>query len=157
MTTIQVMSANRLTSFVSSFQNISTMNRSLISIADPNDNFVYVPDGIFSHGILRLQFHDVDEVHEYMMVGDRKMTYYPMNENQAQEVARFVNNVWDKIDCLIVQCHAGISRSAGIAAAISKHYFQDDAFYFGFISPYIPNRKCYSLVLEALYVYGDQK
>jgi predicted protein tyrosine phosphatase len=49
---------------------------------------------------------------------------------QAREIAKFVIQYQD-IDTLIVHCDAGISRSAGIAAAISKWYFGSEINIYG--------------------------
>jgi len=68
---------------------------------------------------------------------------------QAKQIADFVKR-HNSIEALIVQCDAGISRSAGIAAAISKWAFGEDSKYFG--NPlYRPNMRCYSYMIRALY------
>lgn len=52
-------------------------------------------------------------------------------------------------DKLIVHCEAGISRSAGVAAAIMKAWNGDDGPVFN--NPrYMPNMTCYRKVLSAL-------
>jgi hypothetical protein len=47
-----------------------------------------------------------------------------------------------------VQCDAGISRSAGIAGAISKYYLNKDQWVF---NRYRPNMHCYTKVLQKFY------
>lgn len=71
-----------------------------------------------------------------------------MQESDAKIVKNFINQVQDKIDCLIVHCEAGQSRSAGVAAAIAKAKFNDDEFYF---KNYRPNFRCYKLVLNEFF------
>ncbi len=53
----------------------------------------------------------------------------------------FVDEIW-------VQCEMGISRSAGIAAAISEHFELDSTGILN-IKNYIPNMLCYNLTKEA--------
>lgn len=71
-----------------------------------------------------------------------------MNKNQARAVVNFVNKWKEKVNLIIVHCGAGISRSAGVAAAIGKYLNGDDTFVFN--NPkYIPNRNCYRQTLNA--------
>lgn len=72
-----------------------------------------------------------------------------ITQMQAREIAKFVIQYQD-IDTLIVHCDAGISRSAGIAAAISKWYFGSDDWVFD-NNMYHPNMRCYNFMLEELY------
>lgn len=67
----------------------------------------------------------------------------------SERLARFIKEMTkrDDIERLIVHCGAGQSRSAGVAAAISKYLFNDDERFF---REKTPNRRCYRLVLEAL-------
>lgn len=53
----------------------------------------------------------------------------------------FVDEIW-------VHCEMGISRSAGIAAAISEHFELDSTDIMN-NSNYIPNMLCYNLTKEA--------
>lgn len=70
-----------------------------------------------------------------------------MTEEDAQKIATFVKRHEDKK--IIVHCDAGVSRSAGIVAAIMKYYTGDDSRIFD--SPrYCPNMLCYRLTLNAL-------
>lgn len=52
--------------------------------------------------------------------------------------------------CVVCQCEAGISRSAGTAAALAKIYNGDDTPFFRL--PYIPNRLIYRTILS---VYAE--
>lgn len=66
----------------------------------------------------------------------------------AEKIVDFVNAYKDKVDTIIVHCEAGISRSSGVAAAITKYFGGDDKSIFD--SPkYCPNMACYNAVLEA--------
>lgn len=44
----------------------------------------------------------------------------PLSERQAQQIVRFVKANAERIDTLVVHCHAGISRSPGAALAIAE-------------------------------------
>jgi predicted protein tyrosine phosphatase len=44
----------------------------------------------------------------------------PLSEGQARQVARFVRANAERIDTLLVHCHAGLSRSPGAATAIAE-------------------------------------
>jgi predicted protein tyrosine phosphatase len=47
-------------------------------------------------------------------------TLCPLSQAQARQVARFVRANADRIDTLLVHCHAGLSRSPGAATAIAE-------------------------------------
>jgi hypothetical protein len=87
--------------------------------------------------ILELCFDDVEEDCNNELA---------MKYKDAIAVADFVNSLKD-IDILYVHCEAGISRSAGVAAAISKALTGDDAYFFE--RPFCPNMNCYKLTLKA--------
>ena len=71
-----------------------------------------------------------------------------MSEKDAMEIALFVQRVYPMVKQIIVQCGAGISRSAGVCAAIMKTKEGDDSPVFD--NPrYCPNMLCYRLVMEA--------
>lgn len=108
----------------------------IISITDmgsSNVNFNTKNKEIFS--ILRLQFEDVD-------------TETGISRDDAKLIAKFVNNVKNNVDMIIVNCEAGISRSAGVCAGISKYLDDDDMWVFNDWK-YYPNKRCYRYVLDA--------
>ena len=69
-----------------------------------------------------------------------------MTDKDAQNVVQFVRENRDKR--IIVHCDAGISRSAGVAAAISKYLTGDDGRFFR-SGEYDPNMWCYTKTLMA--------
>lgn len=110
----------------------------VISVSTPDEQYDMNIYGSIYNGIkriLRLSFDDVDN-------GSLAMT-----EGDAASIAEFVEENKDKT--IIVHCDAGISRSAGIAAAIMKHYNGDDTPIFN-SRLYCPNMLCYRMVLEKL-------
>lgn len=75
-----------------------------------------------------------------------------MTTGQAYKVHKFLDRAINTLefDRVIVQCEAGQSRSAGVAAALMKFYNGDDFLIFG--SPrYTPNMRCYRTMLEEMY------
>ena len=86
--------------------------------------------------VLPLKFDDLD-------FGPTAMT-----EKDAEKIVNLINNLPDKCRHVVVHCEAGISRSAGVAAAIMKHLYGVD--WVIFENPrYNPNMHCYQTLLEA--------
>lgn len=72
-----------------------------------------------------------------------------MTQTDAQKIARCIHHVWNHTELCIVHCTAGISRSAGICAAILKWATGNDDDIFQNPS-YRPNMHCYQIMLNAL-------
>lgn len=130
----------------------------MISISDPC--MVYETAPFFSPAnrvldILRLTFADADGVGSHVWVpqeathghGRQAAVEDLMTAADAQRIARFLHRHPDRD--VIVHCDAGLSRSAGVAAAILKHFNGDDSPVFD-SGKYYPNMWCYRLTLEAL-------
>ena len=107
-------------------------------ILDENDNLIHR---------MHLEFEDWDANNDGEIV---------MSDDDARMVARFVRIAYyGSIDCdLYVNCEAGQSRSAGVAAAISKVLFDDDERFFRM---YHPNMLCYRKVYNALSELFDEE
>lgn len=96
---------------------------------------------------LYLQFDDVDN--------ENVAGCTPMDETQAQLIADFVDEFCTTdVTSLVVACSAGISRSAGVAAALHealgweiRNAYESDVFSNGKFSP---NMRCYRMVLQAM-------
>lgn len=73
-----------------------------------------------------------------------------MSENDAKKIVAFIKRCQERgIQEIWVHCDAGISRSAGVAAAIMKYLNNDDSLIFN--NPkYCPNMYCYRLTLNHL-------
>lgn len=121
----------------------------VISIRSPDGEIATLPENEKRKGVLRLAFHDVDED------GDdiasrwlRRAGIAPelMSKGQADEIREFVREN-DDVEVVICNCEAGISRSAGVAAALAKTYNGDDGRYF---KQYHPNMHVYRSVLNAM-------
>ena len=110
----------------------------MISITDPyRDKNEFYPQP-WLVDILEIQFCDLLEDHPGCMT-----------RNQALIIAKFVMKYYAKVEKFIVHCEYGQSRSAAIAAIISKFYEGHDNDIFK--NPqYHPDRTCYFYLLEAL-------
>ena len=98
------------------------------------------------HKILRLNldFEDVDDRYK----SDRFEFFQPYHANQILDFV--AEGQRQLIDLCICQCDAGISRSAGTAAALSYILTQDD--FWVFKNPrYMPNRLVYRTILDVYY------
>lgn len=71
-----------------------------------------------------------------------------MQNEDAKKVAKFINKWYGKIDTIIVHCEGGISRSAGVCAAIMKVKEGSDWSIFDNKKKH-PNMTCYLRTLKA--------
>ena len=121
----------------------------VVSISDDPDDFPAVPPSCDCHSVLRLHFDDIEinfNVDEPSWWADEKFrTLAAFTVDQARDVAAFVLGLPSHIDSLVFQCEAGVSRSAGMAAAVSRRLGKDDMQFF---RRYLPNRLVYRLILE---------
>jgi len=137
---VEVTSRIRINDIVNRDDSIDAV----ISITDPEyDNVVL---NIDEEKVLRLCFHDVDDKYAGNLPYIVKF-----NTDMAKQVSSFLES--HNIQHLVVHCEAGISRSAGMAAAICEH-LQNGQNEFK-THPFIPNQLIYKLTLEAL--KGNQK
>lgn len=111
----------------------------IISITDPGTEIININNKLYDD-ILKIQFYDLEEpIVNYARV---------LSNKDSNKIAKFALKHWNKIEYLVIQCEAGISRSAGVAGAISKFFTgNDDKF---FKTHYIPNMRCYRMVLNSL-------
>lgn len=118
-------------------KQIITEKHIVISIRDRDKDRASMPKSKARLSVLDLAFDDVDcQVTEYVVL---------FNKSHAKQILKFFNEYKDKVDLIVCQCEAGISRSAGTAAALSKLRGQGDDIYF---KRYIPNRHVYRTILE---------
>lgn len=134
------MSRSKATRFFRGMMAIEKEPIACIAIKGLNDD--PIQRSFYPYLTLSLTFDDVDK--EDGVKGE-----FPITEPQARTIARFVKSLPDTINSLIVHCEAGMSRSAGVAAAIMKWMFNDDSPIFDQPS-YRPNMMCYRKVLNAL-------
>lgn len=72
------------------------------------------------------------------------------SDEQAELVYNFVMKYKNQIECLWIHCDGGVSRSAGMAAAILKALTGDDSQIFD-NKEYYPNMTVYRRTLNAFY------
>lgn len=98
----------------------------VISITETHDSY---PDAVIApsamrRGVLRLRFDDVDDP-ERALEGCQ-----PFGDQHARQIVRFVLSHRHGIGGIVVHCHAGISRSSAVAAALSAWPNGEDADFF---------------------------
>lgn len=95
---------------------------------------------------LLLQFDDIYPAQGFEADGTRR--YFEMTQRDAESIAAFVRRWWGEVATVVVHCHAGLSRSTGVAAAIRSYHEQDERDLYE--APRCPNRHCLQLVSGAL-------
>ena len=113
----------------------------IISIADPG-----LAPNVFARnsniiGLCRLQFDDVTEE-------NARPEDVLMSDSDAAKIKDYVLRYKDRVECIIVHCEVGVSRSAGVMAAIQKYLTGDDSDIFN-NGAFSPNMYCYRMMLDA--------
>ena len=113
----------------------------IISIASTYDNVkpnIWCDDKNNVKYILSLAFDDVEyeDDKEHCIMWE-----------QGKQIADFVNEHYKEVDRIIVHCDGGISRSAGVAAAIMRVKEGDDSCIFDNKAKH-PNMTCYLRTLK---------
>lgn len=108
----------------------------VISMSDPGQPDVEFAADPFRKDVLRLSFYDLVSPKE-------GFASYTIEE--ATRVWEFVDKWIADIDAIVCQCEAGISRSAGLAAAISRVFNDEDSYYF---KTFLPNMLLYRTTLR---------
>jgi len=106
----------------------------VISVTDPEMPEADLADSPLRMGVLRLSFHDVGEVQSF---------WRAPSEEDARAIVEFVRAKRSMADLIVCHCEAGISRSSGIAAALSRWLNGHDEEFF---RRYLPNRLIYRLI-----------
>lgn len=99
---------------------------------------------------LQIQFDDWDEnaknkICELYKTSQKAKEMIFFSEKHAKRIIKFVKRYLDKIELIVCQCDAGISRSAGVTAALSKCINDDDEYFF---KHYLPNSLVHSTILK---------
>lgn len=76
---------------------------------------------------------------------ERESEGKPITRFQARDVVQLIKKHLSEINLIVVHCQAGISRSSGCAAALSRLINGEDQFFF---DCYRPNRLVYRTVLN---------
>lgn len=112
----------------------------VISVQEPNYDFVKLPEQKSRLDWLGFNFFDLDKD-----TGVFPYSKFVFTSKQAKEIVDFVEKWKNKVDLILINCVAGISRSTGIAGALSKILNGDDTYYF---KKYLPNMLVYRKILE---------
>ena len=131
----------------------------IISITDPDQELADLCYNPFCVRILRLQFYDIDidRLKRNTKYSDSWLEPYEgglFTETQAEQIIDFVETYKDKIEFILIHCEIGISRSAGVAAALSKIYLGEDSSYFKRSFRFVPNMLVYRSILNVAYKGG---
>ena len=125
----------------------------VISIYNSNERYPELPENKNTIGILRLKFDDVDTEEQLRSLEVQASRPFIMfSEEQAQEILNFALYHYKMIKHLIVHCTMGVSRSPGVAAALTNFFGGDDSHFFRRKSP---NRHVYRTILEVASLYSS--
>ena len=143
---ILVLNFDSVQEFVSYKRHVLISIRSRYDSEQPK-----LPDCIQRVAILYRWFSDVDDKGYKILSEQYKSETLDrhvkvIDEDDAERIASFVVQWAPSVELIVVHCDAGISRSPGIAAAVTKAFGESDDWYF---KHFIPNRRVYRLVLEA--------
>jgi len=116
----------------------SDENHIVISISDPNSEKVKIVSKPLD--ILSLEFYDLDKD-----TGVFPYSQFMFTDTHANKILDFVSIYAVDVDLIVVHCEAGISRSAGVAGALSLIYNGTDEYYF---KHYLPNILVYRIILN---------
>ena len=116
-----------------------TSKSAVISFADEEDDFLDYPDNV---NVLKVVFYDIRP-------SSTVKEHYDKLLPEAKDIAIFVNQAIKEGKDIICQCDYGISRSAGLAAAILQRYAHRGLDVFADYR-YTPNQFVYNKVYKAL-------
>jgi predicted protein tyrosine phosphatase len=121
----------------------------MISLTDPGAALARLQDDPNRLGLLTLQFHDISHTPEEFasLVRRPERDHYILpTADHARQIVRFVREMAPRVEKIVIHCEAGISRSAGVGAAIAHCLGQTDLqFYEGSC----PNHRVRRLVIQA--------
>ncbi len=108
----------------------------IVSITNP-DREVHFAENPKIADVLHISFYDtVEEERNAIQLSD------------GSKIAEFFEKYKNSVEVFVIHCTEGISRSAGVCAAILRHYkgrdheiFEDDK--------YMPNHRCYRMMIKA--------
>ena len=112
----------------------------VVSVTDPDRMEATLAESPHQKAVLRLRFHDKSGPRAAL---SGKVAMTPA---VAREILAFVRAHLSEVALIVCQCEAGISRSAAIAAALSRILQGEDLFFF---AQYAPNDWIYQTLLKA--------
>jgi predicted protein tyrosine phosphatase len=121
----------------------------VISITDPDYPEASLQLDPLRVGVLRLQFHDISHTPEEFasLVRRPERDHYILpTADHARQIVRFVRAMAPRVEKIVIHCEAGISRSAGVGAALASCLKQPDIHFY---DHGIPNVRVRRLVIQA--------
>lgn len=111
----------------------------VISISEPGFDDACIKGNSKVQDILRLQFHDTEGGKIIGFGGDQEPeALREMTMEQGLQVVDFIEKWRDRVGTIYVHCHAGMSRSPGVAVAICQMLRQRSNQFYG--NGRFPNR-----------------
>lgn len=140
-------------------QNMMDVPHVIISVHSPGQPQAQPKVNAYTQEVLFLCFHDLDSAPQGLAF---EQVYGKPRLFDLEDALAVVALLYRyELDGVICQCEAGQSRSAGLAAAISKFFTDNDSMFFMgtgiYGGPrYTPNRFIYSLLLSTLHAVGPR-
>jgi len=154
---MQVVAVNR--SYAERIVKEISIDHAIISITDPTSDHPIFQESPFTKGILKLKFYDIDFSDGNITPARaellKKYGDGLFKEIQARDILDFVEKIKDRVKVIICHCDAGISRSAGVAAAILKILTGSDKDIFD-NKRYVPNRYVYNKILTMHFLNSEK-
>ena len=116
----------------------------VVSITDPEQPEATIPESPFLWATVRMKFHDIAKPSRIAVQFATNSSDVYMTEADAERILSFVGEHLAEVKLTVCHCEQGISRSAAIAAALSRILQDEDEFFF---RHYWVNRYVYDLLL----------
>jgi predicted protein tyrosine phosphatase len=113
----------------------------LISIAGSKEKSIEIDKSKYID-VLFLHFEDIDKPVE---------GYKVMSEDDAREILGFVRKYENEVEQIVINCGAGISRSAGVCAVLMEIYEGDSKIVY---DRFLPNALVRRKIIEEFYRYN---
>ena len=117
----------------------------VVSVTDPEQPEATLVESPFLRATLRMKFHDIAKPSRIAAQFATNSTDIYITEADAERILSFVGEHLAEVKLIVCHCEQGISRSAAIAAALSRILQNEDEFFF---RHYWANRYVYDLLLS---------
>lgn len=141
----------------------STQDYAIISIQESRSSLMGMKfkSGGKCKAALNIHFSDIDiikDTYTKEALDSCKNELKAISIEDADKILKFVKDLDDiyHIDNLIIHCHAGVSRSPAVAAAIVLLHDEDDRDYFR-NKLYTPNMYVYRMIIKASNKFSDEE
>lgn len=122
----------------------------IISINDTDCSTV-IFDNKHILDVLKITFDDLEKEPK-----NKENKYKLFNIHIAKEIKNFIDKFKNKVNRIVVHCTAGISRSSGVAAVLSRYLNGTDNHVFG-CGEYHPNKLVYKIMCEVFSLEYDEE